>query len=248
MKWDTLTSGLFTVLRVLGSTIEGPYKAVMVGGEGGIGGFGDDAPGEAPDGIEAYGAPGIVWRPRTPEQAGKDKLVAEAFVARVPEGMVPLSWRDLRWNRAFPAPKPGTIALVGYAGGSASWEDVEAASSNDPVTKVKNQRLTIYIPYAKNAEGVATKAHAIVADPETGSISLIQGDGYALVLDEDNGITARSKSGASWWALKDDTFDVVASKISLRGVVAMGANTTAALPLLAGPASPPSPSVYVSPV
>lgn len=248
MNWTSLTSGLFAVLRVIGSTIEGPYKAVMVGGETGIGGFGEGSRGETPDGIEAYGAPGIVWRPRVPERSGKDRLVAEAFSARVPDGMIPLSWRDLRWHLAFPAPKPGTLAFVGYAGGSASWEDVDAQSTNAPNIKVKNQRLTIYVPYAKDADGKPTKAHAIVADPESESLSLIQGDGYAFVLDKENGITMRSKTGSSWLNFKDDKLEIVANSINLRGNVALGANTAAALPLLPGPASQPTPSVFFSPV
>ncbi len=241
-----LTSSIFTVLRVLGSTIEGPHKAVMVGGEG-LGGFGDDEPPEKPDGIEAYGAPGIVWRPRVAETVGKDRFVAEAFSARVAEGLVPLSWRDLRWHKAFPAPQPGTTAFVGYAGGSASWDDVDMDATSGSGA-VKNQRFTLYVPYAKDSSGTPTKAHAIVADPESEALMLVHGDGYAFVLDKDNGVTMRSKTGSSWMNLKDNAFEVVANTITLRGNCALGANTAAALPLLPGPASQPTPSVFFSPV
>ncbi len=250
MNVATVSSYLFTVLRVVGSTIEGPHSMVLVGGNTGIGGLdeSDTAPGEAVDGIAAYGAFGRVFRPRPPERIGKDLIGAEAFSARTPDGPTPLSWRDPRHHIAYPNPKVGSMADVGYAGGFADWEDVGAPAVGNPDLQVYNQRRTVYVPYAKNALGVPTKAHAIVFDPETESLSLIQGDGYAVVLDADNGIVMRSKTGASWIQLKDDKIDLVASSINARGNVALGANTAAALPLLPGPASQPTPSVYFSPV
>lgn len=256
MSYQGITSDdLFATLRVTGSSVEGPSSAVLVGGKG-LGGFGfgdPDEGGETVTDAEAYGAPGVVFRPRPPENIENERIGAEAMSVRMSYGMVPLAWRDLRWNRVFPTPQPGTLAFVGYAGSLLAHEDVEADAENwtpppggGTAPKVKNARLTIYAPYGKEADGAPTKAHTIQLDPN-GSLQIVQGDGYAVTLDPDNGIVLRDASGEAWISMKNGKIEIVGSSVTIRGNVALGADTTAALPLLPGPASQPTPSVFFSP-
>lgn len=247
---------LFVTMRVTGSSIAGPSSAVLIGGKG-LGGFGfgdPDEGGEEINDAEAYGAPGIVFRPRLAETIEDERVGAEAMSARMSYGLVPLAWRDLRWNRAFPGPEPGTMAFVGYAGGSLAWEDLEEDAENwtpppgssGPPPKVMNQRGTLYVPYAKDGNGTPLKAHVIQLDP-SGALQVIQGDGYSITLDPDNGIVLRDSSGSSWISMKDGKIDIVGQQVNIRGNVALGANPEAGLPLLPGPASQPTPSVFFSP-
>jgi hypothetical protein len=72
--------------------------------------------------VPAFGAPGVVWRPRPPEN-GK---VTETIWARLAGKLLPIAWRDLRWHKAAPSPAVGTIMLVGYGGGYLRFKDVDA--------------------------------------------------------------------------------------------------------------------------
>lgn len=236
---------LVSFMRVVGSTVLGDHSAVLVGGDGAVGGLGDDESdaelGERMEDVEMYSALGVIARPRPPEtpQGTNAEIAAEAMAARTSSGLVPIAWRDLRLNRMFPAPKPGTTALVGYGGGFLAFDDGASAQ--------KNSLSTLYVPYARNGSGVPQKAHVIALNPDTESIHIIHGDGYAIVLDKDNGITMRADS-TTWLSMKPGEFTVVASKIVLQGNVALGANPTTGVPLLPGPASPPCPSLFVSSV
>jgi len=229
----SLSGALCTFLRVLGSTISGPHSAVLVGG---------DSPmvGERRDDVEAYGAPGIVFRPRPPSTptGESNELAAEALSLRTPDGLQPIAWRDLRWNRRFPAPKPGTVALVGYGGGFLSFDDAAGGASS---------KATLYVPYGRSdVDGTATKAMTIAIDPEQESMMLVHGDGYAIVMDKDNGVTLRGDD-STWLRVGKGVVEIVAAKQNLRGNVALGSNTAAAVPLLPGPSSQPTPSVFFSP-
>jgi hypothetical protein len=231
---------LFAVLRITGSAVTGPHGAVTLDSKGSVGGFGTsgdpDDNGERSVGKEAFGAPGIVYRPRPPESVGAETIGAEALAYRTFAGAQPYSYRDLRWNRSYPDPKEGDLAWVGYSGGFLSWEDVKTGSN-------MSQRGTFYIPYY---DGSTLKAHVIQADP-SGALQIIQGDGYALSMDPNNGIVLRSATGQSWMKLLDNNFEVVAETITMRGNVALGANTSAAVPLNPGSATQPTPSVFFSP-
>lgn len=233
-SFAALSGLVFSAMRVIGSTVVGRHSAVLVGAEGNVGALDEtdeDIPGEQTTDVEMWGALGIVARPRPPEDLDGELLSAEALGPRIDGVGVPLGWRDLRLNRKYPAPKPGTTALVGYGGGFLSFEDTDALES----------RATWYVPYGD-------KAMVVAIDPDAESIMLVHGDGYAVVLDADNGITMRSKTGSSWLNLADDKFEVVAASINLRGNVALGADTSGAIPLLPGTASQPTPSVFFSPV
>jgi len=244
MRPSLLSGFLVSFMRVVGSTVVGRHSAVLVGGEGAVGDLDSDdetASGESAPDAEAYGAPGIVFRPRPPDASG-DQLAAEAMAVRLGGKLTPVAWRDLRLNRRYPEPKAGSVALVGYGGAFLSFDDAASSGPEDG----KASKATLYVPYAY-AGGTATKAHVLAFDPDGESVMLVHGDGFAVVLDKDNGITMRADS-TTWLNLKPGEFTVCASKVVLQGNVALGANPTAAVPLLAGPASPPSPSVFVSPV
>lgn len=230
----SLSGFVFTFLRVLGSTVVGRHSAVTVGGEGGVGGLGDfnaDEPGERVEDAEAFGAPGIVFRPRPPSPHDGDELAAEALAGRLGGRDVPVAWRDLRLNRNYPAPKAGAVALVGYGGGFLSFEDTGSA---------KESTATLYVKYG-------SKAHAIVLDPAQESIMVIHGDGLAITMDPDNGITMRADE-LTYANLAPGKFFVQASSIVLKGNVAAGANPLAAAPVAPALATLASPSVFLSTV
>lgn len=216
-------SGLVTsFFRVLGSTVVGKHSAVLVGLEGGIGGLGDfsaEEVGEQMTDVEAYGAPGIVFRPRPKETIDGEPLHAEAFGVRTPRGGVPLAWRDLRWHRRFPAPKPGSVAFVGYGGAFLAFDDADGDTS----------LATLYVPYARNGAGVPTKAHSITIDPTQESIKILHGDGAEITLLQNKGIMAVSDN-STWWEMKPGTFNVQAAQIGLVGSVFIG-NPTGGAPL-----------------
>lgn len=155
-----------TTMQITGSSVaDKPFGAVLMGGDGTV-------PGEGPQGAEAFGAPGLVFRPRPPSsETGTDgqiyKIGAEALGARMGDELIPFTWRDLRFNKVYPAPKPGTVALVGYGGAFLSFDDTDALES----------RATLYVPYAGG-----TKAMSVIIDPEGESMSLVHGDGMAVIL------------------------------------------------------------------
>lgn len=242
MNPGALSGFVTTFFRILGSTVVGEHSAVLEGIEGSIGGLDDiirDSPGEAMTDVEAYGALGIIARARPPEKIGGKEIAAEGMGIRTPGGTVPLARRDLRLNRRFPSPKPGTIALVGYGGGFLAFDDASSGASS---------KATLYVPYGRsNVEATATKAMVVAIDPEQESLMLLHGDGYAVVLDKDNGITLRADA-STWVGIKPGKIELVAASISARGNVALGANTMTAVPLLPGILSQPTPSVFFSPV
>lgn len=236
----TLSTWLFTLIRTVGSAVDEASGAVSIGGTTPVGGFGEET--NEGTSAPAYGVPGLVWRPRPPTDLDGQEVAAEFIGARFGEGVLPLSGRDLRLNKRFPAPKEGTQALVGYGGGFLSFEDLPPLP--DGTSQKDGTVQTIYCPYAFSG-GTPAKAHAIVLDPKQESVSVIHGDGFAVVLSKD-GITMRA-DGSTWATLAPGKFEVVAATINLRGNVALGSNTLTAVPALPGIAFPGSPSVFFSP-
>jgi hypothetical protein len=207
----------------------GPHYAVLLGGEGATGDLEEpdaDAAGEAVAETEAYGVPGLVWRPRAPEDVTVEgrlvRLAAEAMALRVGERLVPVAARDLRINRVYQAPKPGTVALVGYGGGFLAFDDSPGGADSETLA-------TFYVPYSF-VGGAPTKAHCIQLDPDTGALKIVQGDGYAIVMDPTNGITLRDATGDSYVQLKDGQVTIVGDFL-VRGNAASG-DPTAAQPLV----------------
>ena len=139
---------------------------------------------ELSPGQPAFGAPGIVWRPRPP----KDDSHAEAMALRTADGLEPFAWRDLRWHAAYPAPKEGTIALVGYGGGFHSIEDVPNPSHPTKPTSTH----VIYAPYGG-------KAHVVTLDTTPGneSVAIVHGDGSAVLLTKD-GVVLKNNTGDAY--------------------------------------------------
>jgi hypothetical protein len=249
MAFDVTAFSNWTVsfLEVTGSTVYGPHHAVLVGGGAGVGSFDEDDAlgGEQAQDAEAYGAPGIVFRPRPPEDVstpdGSQRLAAEAMAARTGDGLVPMAWRDLRFNRVFPAPKPGTVALVGYGGGFLAFDDTAGNSGDQKATLG-----TLYVPYQFSG-GVPAKAMVITVDPETEALQLIHGDGFAISMTPDEGIVMRADA-ETFARMKPGEMLFHAAKIMLKGNVYLGAQAEVGVPLLAGGASPPCPTLYLSPV
>lgn len=173
--WGNLT---LSTVAITGSSVSGPLNAVVMGGDG----TADDTAQDE----DAFGAPGIVFRPRPPgKTAGNDgqqyEVGAEAIAARMGDRMTPFTWRDLRFNKVFPAPKPGTVALVGYGGGFLSFDD----------TGAQETLATLYVPYSNG-----TKAHAIIVDPENESVKVVHADGMALLLENDRAILKNKPGNA----------------------------------------------------
>lgn len=232
----TIGNWVTVSLAITGSTVDGPHNAVLMGGSG-LGGFEDDD-GEAAQDIEAYGAPGIVWRPRAPEELDGETVGAEAVGLRVSDDVLPTGWRDLRWNRKFPAPKPGTVAFVGYGGGFLSFDDVDGGEGTIQV---------MYCPYAYSG-GTPTKAHAITLDPEQESITVVHGEGQSILLQKDGTTRIQSPDGQSFIQIEDGKVTIQSDQIVINGgAVVIGNPLQAIVPLLAGPASPPCPRLFLNP-
>ncbi|HEX4334691.1 MAG TPA: hypothetical protein VH062_02190 [Polyangiaceae bacterium] len=217
------TAGFF---RVVSTSLAAKTKSVLLT----MAGPGDE---EADDQL-AYGGLGLLGRPRDEDGDNHVDVVA----LRAGDRVVPIAYRDTRLDGAFPnGLASGTIALAGYGGGFLSLSDTDDSD--------KNTIATIYVPYAFSG-GAPTKALAVALDPKQESISLVHGDGYAVTLAKDTGITMRADA-STWLTLKPGEFNVVAAKCSINGSVAVGANTATALPFAGGPAMPPSLSFFYSP-
>lgn len=197
-----LANALTSSMRVIGSTVVGKHGAVLVGVEGPAGGlddFDEDAGGEERSDVEFFSSPGLVWRPRAKEVVDGDELEAEARGFRTSEGIVPIAWRDLRFHRAFPAPKPGTVALVGYGGGFIAFDDTEDLGQ----TLATN--LTVYVPY-DFVDGVPTKAHSLIIGRDANGkpvVDLSSGEGPGFtILDKET--TWKNSAGDAFIVLNDE--------------------------------------------
>lgn len=231
---------------VVGSSINEQTKTVQISTSG-VGSFGTeendfsldfgDEAGELADNQDMYGPLGILSRPLDPEKiAGRDYR-AEVVAARTADGLIPIAWRDLRFERYFPGGIPkGTVRMVGYGGGFASFD------MSDNVENI----YTIYLPY-DFVNGTPTKAHAIIVDsnPDNG-ITVTHGDGYQVALTSD-GILMRTSDDSTFFHMKEGVISQSAAKIFLKGTVYVGQAGEAGVPLLPGAASPPCPSLFLSP-
>lgn len=203
-----------------------------------------DSNAEIRSGQEMYSALGVVARPPQSKPGDAPDLLLQAVTLRVSDGLIPIAFRDpriLEWlnkGGAKTVPKEGQIAYAGYGGSFLSFETNDA--TNGPTNTV-----VIYCPYDRDASGVPQKAHIISLDPTTESISIVQSSGLALSMDPTNGITMRADA-QTWLTLKPGSFQVFAASIQMQGSVALGQNLATALPLLAGPASAATPSVFFS--
>jgi hypothetical protein len=188
----SLSGFVLTFFRVLGSTVVGKHSAVLEGLEGSVTDLDDsegDTPGETLPAAESWGALGLVVRPRPPETIQGEMMNAEGYGARTPAGMVPFARRDLRLNRRFPAPKPGSVALVGYGGGFLSFDDAAGDTSLG----------TLYVPYSRSGNGVVSKAHMISIGKDgngTPFVGIISGEGPRVTLLGTQAVVANADGSA----------------------------------------------------
>lgn len=203
--------------RVVASSVSPRTRAVLlniVGAAGDADGSGDDEAGETATNQEHFTALGIIARPRPPSrvlpaQSGPE-VGAEAVALRTGDGLVPIGYRDLRLHARYPAPKEGTIALVGYAGGFHSLDDVDDVPLTSQGKSVPNKATlqTFYVPYQHNLDGVPAKAHVITIDPRPGneSISIVHGDGMAVLMKHGgkNSVVVKNKAGNAYIEVNDD--------------------------------------------
>jgi len=210
----------------------------------GIGGIEENSEGEAVPQQVSYGALGLLSRPLPPDTSSGSTYFADVVCLKTSDGLLPIAWRDQRINAAFPAGvKEGSVALAGYGRGFYSLDLTSAASGAR-----KANIHVIYCPYEFNSAGVPAKAHAIILDPTAGneSISITHGEGYQLALTKSDGLLA-VLSANTFMRIKPGEFLMQAPKIMLKGNVYLGSQAEAGVPLLAGPASPPSTSIFISP-
>lgn len=239
-------------VKVIGSALVGQnaetvFNVQAIGGFGGDGDAGDDSDGagEQASGQVGYSSLGILGRPLPPE----GPLFAEAVALRVDGGLAPFGWRDMRLHAAVNpggaggTPAVGQLVFAGYGGAMLSH-----AMTADPVGSQRANLATWYVPFDFDADGVPQKAHTISIDPTPGnsSISIVHADGVFFSLTED-GVTW-AVDAATFGRMKAGEVLIQAAKIMLKGNVYIGAQAEAGAPLLAGPISPPCPSLFVSPV
>lgn len=236
--------------NVISDFVIGFYRAISsatVGDSGitidleGLGSIGfDDDDDDVGEGVtsELFGPLGLIGKPLPPETIGGKTRQAEVFGAKLADDALPLAWRDLRLNEAFPGGlSEGQLAFVGYGGGFHSIERTSVDSGD--------QRASIHVIYApyEFSNGTPAKAMAIVIDTENESIGLVHGDGYWIGADATNGIVLRADKN-TFLAIKAGEISMVANKVSARGNFAAGKDTSLAVALNASSAST---SVFFTP-
>ena len=237
--------------RVLGSSINPKTYAIQVdlGGIGSIDeGETDEDKGETSPQSELFGALGFVGRPRNKQTIKGVEYYCEALCMRTSDGLVPISWRDLRLNAFFPNGVPeGRIGMVGYGGGFHTIDLTEENNGDQ-----KSNIHFIYAPYSFS-NGVPSKAMAICLNTTPGAenISMSIGggtSGYQMTMNEVDGLQVRTPNTGTCFNIREEEVLITAKSIMLKGNVYVGSQAEAGIPLLAGPASPPCPSLFVSPV
>ena len=233
--------------KVIASSVGGANGATFYS-VAGIAGF-DGAEGEQAHDQEVYSALGVIGRPLPPS----GDLFAEAIAVRTEDGLLPIAFRDLRLHRAInpsgtpTTPREGQVMFVGYGGAFLSHSMTAEATGSK-----RGNVSAWYLPYQFAADGTPQRAHAIVLNPaDPSSVTIAHGSGLFFTLTEDAGSgpgIIASVDGATFFTLRAGEFTVNAEKILLRGNVYLGRAAEAGAQLLGGPISPPSPSVFVSPI
>lgn len=241
--------------RVVATSINPRTNALQVD-LAGIGSFNmdetDDSEGEIGEQAEVFGALGFVSKPLPPQTIRGKQYACEALCMRTADGLVPVSWRDLRLNSFFPAGVPeGRIGMVGYAG---AFHTIDTNTHGTEDASDDTNTQTLYVPYDFDASGAPQKAMAVVLDTSTPgqeNISMSIGggtSGFQVTINEADGVQVRTPDSATLFNIREDEVNITANKILLKGNVYIGSQAEAGVPLIAGPASPPCPSLFVSPV
>ncbi|TDI91267.1 MAG: hypothetical protein E2O75_04995 [Chloroflexi bacterium] len=198
--------------------------------------------GEGTNDAEVFGQAAVLVRPLPPEIIDGQVFHLEVACIRETDGLVPIATRDLRLKMPGAAPNEGTVAFVGYGGGFLSHSAVDSGAGGTI--------SVMYCPYDFDADGNAQKAHSITLDPTSGNESIIiaHANGLAVTMDDQDkhAIVLKNTDGSASLRVDDDGVTLTGAQIVLNGTVIVGSNLTA-VPLLAGPASPPSSKLFVSP-
>lgn len=229
----------YSIVGILGFT--------GVTGESATVAYDDGTAAEGTNDAEIYTSPGIIGRPLPPRTVDGEALHMDVICVQTVEGLTPIAYRDVRLAMAGDsAPGEGVLAFVGYGGGFFSQTPVGVGS--DPAGGGTIQ--VMYCPYDFDSDGLAQKAHTIILDPTPGneSIMIVHANGLAITMsDQDKkAILMKNAAGDATFRLDDDGCTITAQTIVLSGGVIVGTPLTA-VPLLAGPASPPSTVFFVSP-
>lgn len=202
-----------------------------------------DAYGEEDSGletVETHHTHGFRSRPRDPEvdASGAPRFSCNVLVMwEGDESRVLAVLEDPRWIKSLPPEKKGGSTQYGVTKNGAkavSFAQFDGDTGG----------WTCYVPEFDGG-GSVTGAYVITVDPTQRTIQLIHPEGFSVMLTKD-GIVQRA-DGSTYAELKKGSFTVNAGKIMLRGACYFGASAEAGVPLLPGLASPPSPSVFVSP-
>lgn len=226
--------GFIALCKVAASSVSSKTKAVLLNLAGPGGAIDLQNPdreeaGETATAQPEFGALGMVGRPPPPSKVDGRSAYTEAFAVRTGDALVPVAYRDLRWNAFYPSPKPGTIANVGW-GGAFDSNEATLSSSGAPQSSVR----TIYVPYAFSGS-TPTKAHCVTVDGTAGneSISIVHGDGMAICIN-DGGIVIRNAAGNAYLEVNSGGV-VINGNTVLNGGATIG-SPTGALPVALAPA------------
>jgi hypothetical protein len=237
---------------VVGTSLGKKAKSVLVTLAGASGTTLDETKGEVAQNQQAWnaGTLAVLANPLDPAKSPSGTPLKAGVVGlRTADGVIPVGWKDPRIDAAFPnGLAKGTVAFAGYGKG------FHTISLVDPTDPNSTGIHTIYAPYEFDGNGVPTKAHAIVLDTTGGnsSLQLVHGDGYFFSAKAGFGWTM-AVDGSTALSMEPGSGPGVAGKVTIAANVIVGGsliigNPATAVPLLAGPASPPCPYLFVSPV
>jgi hypothetical protein len=222
--------------KVVKSSVGAKTKAVLLdlvgpGGAMSLTNPDKESAGEVAAAQPEFGSLGMVGRPPPPSKIADRDAYTEAFAFRTGDGLIPIAYRDLRLNNFFPAPKPGTVATVGWAG---AFDSNEATLNSGGAAQ--SSIRTIYVPYAFEGTGAnraPSKAHVITLDGSTGneSVSIVHGDGMAILITQGN-VAIKNAAGDAYVQVSPDGV-VVNGNTVINGGLAVG--PVGAVPLALGP-------------
>lgn len=218
----------FRFAKIVGSAIAQETKATLLN-VAGLADLTDPSPEAEPeisDQMPEYSGVGPVFRPLDPERIKGKNFFTETVCAVTDDGLVPIGFRDMRIWKAFPSGlQKGQTAFAGYGGGFYSLSLTSSSSGSQ-----KANIHVMYCPYQFDANGVPSKAHAIVLDPENQAISITHADGAQISLLQSKEIMMVS-DGSTWMQMKPGVFNVQAAQIGMVGSVYVG-DPTLAMPLV----------------
>jgi hypothetical protein len=207
----------------------------------------DDAETATRDRQEAYGALGVLARPRKAETNSKgEDLFLEALGATASDGLIPFAFRDSRINEwvnkgGGSSPKEGQVMLAGYGGSFLSFETIDESGGPTNIA-------VLYVPFDRDGDGIPQKAHTLMLDPTAGneSIAVVHASGFAMTMSDDAGLCLRGDSGTVL-QLKPGAIMMTATNISLIGNVAIGKGTGVAAAYIGGSTAAPCSSLFLYP-